>query len=88
MEFRGISTAVQAVRIQNQLEHINSMLEEANRRNPTWLLVAGHYPIYSVGEHGDTSELQSYLQPLLQKYGVHAYFCGHDHLSGISKKYS
>ena len=60
------------------------MLDEANRRNPTWLLVAGHYPIYSVGEHGDTSELKSYLQPLLQKYNVHAYFCGHDHLSGIN----
>ena len=80
--FRGISTDVQAARIQNQLVHIEAMLVEVIRNNPTWLLVAGHYPIFSTGEHGDTSELKSYLLPLLVKYKVHAYFCGHDHFSG------
>ena len=48
---------------------------------PTWLIVVGHYPIYSSGEHGDISELKEYLLPLLLKYNVHAYFCGHDHIS-------
>ena len=81
---RGISTDVQAARIQNQLAHIEAMLVEAIRHNPTWLLVAGHYPIFSTGEHGDTSELKSYLLPLLTKYKVHAYFCGHDHFSGMT----
>ena len=33
------------------------------------------------GEHGDTSELITYLLPLLKAYSVHAYFCGHDHIS-------
>jgi 3',5'-cyclic AMP phosphodiesterase CpdA len=79
---RGISTDVQAARIQNQLVHIEAMLVEAIRHNPTWLLVAGHYPVFSTGQHGDTSELKSYLLPLLTKYKVHAYFCGHDHFSG------
>lgn len=79
---RGISTEVQAQRIENQLRHIDAMLAEAVKGNPTWLLVAGHYPVFSTGEHGDTSELKNYLVPLLQKYRVHAYFCGHDHFSG------
>ena len=59
------------------------MSAEARESNPTWLLVAGHYPIYSAGEHGDTTELQTYLVPLFRKYNVDAYFCGHDHLSEV-----
>jgi len=76
----GISSTTQAARINNQLGHIERMLESATQDPPTWLLVMGHYPIYSVGEHGDNSEMISYLQPLLEKYKVHAYFCGHDHV--------
>ena len=41
----------------------------------------GHYPVYSAGPNGDSTELQSYLQPLIQQYGVAAYFSGHDHIS-------
>lgn len=83
LTYRGISTAVQATRIENQLRHIDAMLDAASQKEPTWLLVAGHYPIFSIGEHGDNSELQSYLQPLLRRYNVDAYFCGHDHLSEV-----
>lgn len=42
------------------------------------LIVAGHYPVYSVAEHGPTPELISDLKPLLEKYKAH-YFNGHDH---------
>jgi acid phosphatase len=44
-----------------------------------WKIVFGHHPIYSGGEHGDTPELVDQLLPLLSKYGVQAYICGHDH---------
>jgi 3',5'-cyclic AMP phosphodiesterase CpdA len=80
---RGISTEVQKERINNQLKHIETMLSEAIQAKPTWLLVAGHYPVFSKGSNGDTSELKTYLLPLLKKYSVHAYFCGHDHLSEV-----
>ena len=37
--------------------------------------------IHAAGGHGDTAELVTYLQPLLEQYGVDAYLCGHDHIS-------
>jgi hypothetical protein len=72
---------VQEARIKNQLYRIQDMLEEAVQDPPTWLLVAGHYPVFSQGEHGDTMELHKYLLPLLGNYSVQAYICGHDHIS-------
>ncbi len=44
-----------------------------------WKIVVGHHPIYSGGGHGDTPYLIKHVLPLLQKYGVQAYFNGHDH---------
>jgi len=80
---RGVSTQEQNRRIQNQLLHIRRMLTLAVSQRPylDWVLVAGHYPIYSRGPHGDTDELVTYLWPLLLEFGVDAYICGHDHIS-------
>ncbi|XP_065826880.1 tartrate-resistant acid phosphatase type 5-like [Oscarella lobularis] len=47
--------------------------------NATWLLVAGHYPVWSICEHGPTDILVSRLKPMLEKYNASAYLCGHDH---------
>lgn len=44
-----------------------------------YLIVGGHYPIYSICEHGPTSELITDVKPLLEKYNVTAYIAGHDH---------
>jgi len=43
------------------------------------LIVAGHFPVLSGGEHGSTQSLLAAVQPLLEKYGVDAYLSGHDH---------
>ncbi len=44
-----------------------------------YLLVAGHYPVLSVAEHGPTKILVDRLMPMLYKYRVTAYMCGHEH---------
>ncbi|XP_065827829.1 tartrate-resistant acid phosphatase type 5-like isoform X2 [Oscarella lobularis] len=53
--------------------------ETIAKSNATWLLVMGHYPIWSVCEHGPTQILLDRLKPLLEKYNVSAYLSGHDH---------
>jgi len=57
-----------------------SFIENALKNSDAhYLLVAGHYPIYSPSSHGNTEELVKKLDPLLKKYGVTAYISGHEH---------
>lgn len=44
-----------------------------------WKVVFGHHPVYSSGIHGSTLGLETKLSPLLARYGVQLYLCGHDH---------
>ena len=77
----GISLETQAYRINQQLKGLMEIFESIAKEPPTWLLVAGHYPLYSHGEKGDNEELKDYLRPLLESYNAHAYLCGHDHIA-------
>ncbi len=70
-------SAVSAETTEQHLEWIEQTLAASTA---TWLIVAGHYPIYSMAEHGDTSDLIDRLDPLLRKYRVNAYINGHDHV--------
>jgi tartrate-resistant acid phosphatase type 5 len=50
-----------------------------NASTADWLIVCGHYPVWSVGNHGPTPDLVQSLDPLLKKYGVSLYLSGHEH---------
>ena len=56
-----------------------------------WLIIMGHYNIYSAGYHESNHELISLLKPLFVKYNVDMYICGHchnlEHLSDLNIEY-
>jgi len=53
--------------------------DQLRQSTAPYLIVAGHFPIYSVAEHGPTKCLVDRLRPLLHKYQATTYLCGHDH---------
>ncbi|KAG8441388.1 hypothetical protein GDO86_006938 [Hymenochirus boettgeri] len=55
------------------------LVEKMQSSKEHYLLVAGHYPIWSVAEHGPTHCLLNSVEPLLKKYKATAYLCGHEH---------
>ena len=46
--------------------------------NADYLLIATHYPVYSMCFHGNTLTLINHVKPLLEKYKAH-FISGHDH---------
>jgi len=60
-------------------EQLTWFTETLANSTADWLFVAGHYPVYSGGEHGNNQYLLDVIKPLLEQYQVDAYFNGHDH---------
>jgi hypothetical protein len=55
-------------------------LKDELSTNEQWKFVFGHHPVFSASHnHGNTKELIAKLKPILEKYNVQFYICGHDH---------
>jgi 3',5'-cyclic AMP phosphodiesterase CpdA len=47
----------------------------------TWKVATFHHPLYSSGrEHGSSTVLRFFLEPILRRHGVDVVFSGHDHI--------
>ena len=58
---------------------IEEELQKIAQTSVKYIIVAGHFPVWSISAHGPTKCLVDNLRPLLHKYKVNAYLCGHDH---------
>ena len=65
--------------VERELSNAFDQLNMNTNGGSSLLIVMGHYPVLSVGEHGDSPTLAQELLPLFQRYAVDAYLCGHDH---------
>jgi tartrate-resistant acid phosphatase type 5 len=63
----------------NQLRWLDAVLSSRACSGAAFRVVAGHHPVYSAGEHGDTPNLITSVLPILQRWAVDLYICGHDH---------
>lgn len=64
--------------INRQLQWLDSTL---NASDETWKVVIGHHPIYAQTpkDEIERENMQQRVDPLLRKYGVDLYVCGHIH---------
>jgi acid phosphatase len=75
--YRGTNTRIDGQDPKAQLAWFEAALAKSTAR---WKIVVGHHPVFSGGrDHGSTVELMRDVRPLLDRYGVSAYFFGHDH---------
>ena len=75
-EFHPLPGPSSSLQASTTLSWIESALQKSDA---DYLLVAGHYPVYSPCRHGNTQDLIENLDPLLKQHGVTAYLSGHDH---------
>jgi hypothetical protein len=59
-----------------QLEWIDNDLDLTDK---TWKFVFFHEPGWSAGGHSNEQDVQDYIQPLCEAYGVDMTFAGHNH---------
>jgi len=56
-----------------------SDLQAAQASGIRWIIAFFHHPPYSSASHGGDANVQQYLVPLFEQYGVNMVFSGHDH---------
>lgn len=81
-KYYGSRVQVEGQDAQAQLDWLDARLGASTAE---WNIVIGHHPIYTAHTHEewhdhDQPDLVARLNPILQKYNVPIYICGHDHV--------
>ena len=64
---------------QSWRENLLELETQLARSKAPWKLVIGHHPVRRNNRPDNNMDLLPTLEPILEKYGVQAYFCGHEH---------
>ncbi|MEG1580152.1 MAG: metallophosphoesterase [Bacteroidaceae bacterium] len=66
---------------ENRKRQLSWIEQQLKKSKAKWKIVLGHHPVYAATPKEDTerTDMQRFLCPLLDKYKVDAYFCGHIH---------
>lgn len=64
---------------QSWQENLLELEAKLARSIAQWKLVIGHHPVRRNNRPDNNMDLLPTLEPVLEKYGVQAYFCGHEH---------
>jgi 3',5'-cyclic AMP phosphodiesterase CpdA len=68
------------IALQDTAKEMKWLKDVLTNSKEQWIIVFGHHPVYSASQkHGNTEEMITRVKPLLDKYRVQFYFCGHDH---------
>ena len=72
-------------------KQLNWLEDVLAKSKADWLILIGHYNMYTGGYHGSNRNLINLLKPLFIKYKVDMYICGHchnlEHLSDSGVEY-
>ena len=64
---------------QSWQENLLELETSLARSTAPWKLVIGHHPVRRNNRPDNNMDMLPTLEPILEKYGVQAYFCGHEH---------
>jgi acid phosphatase len=80
VQFYALNTEpiIEGQNVDEQLEWFENTLSQCAPQ-ARWNIVFGHHPIYSNGQHGDCMRMIDSVLPILERYGVDIYICGHEH---------
>jgi hypothetical protein len=55
------------------------LVNDLSASTAAWKFLVFHEPGYSAGGHDNNTDVQHYIQPLCELYGIDIVFCGHNH---------
>jgi 3',5'-cyclic AMP phosphodiesterase CpdA len=66
---------------QSREDELNWIENQLKNSDAKWKIVMGHHPVFAQTDKSidERDQMQKYLKPLLDRYNVDVYVCGHIH---------